>query len=956
MKQFSAIFFLLVLLCSFAQAQVLPFRTYSIEHGLSESVVNDLIQDSEGYLWVATSYGLNRFDGISFKNYYTEEGLLDNRVTALYEDHNNQLWIGTESGVNVLRSDSIHTPRALRPLQSSTVLAIYQDQLNDFWFATDGEGVWHWDQSRNLTQYREVNGLGGDRVRDIVEDDRGVLWFATREGLTKLEGGNFRTFTTGDGLADNRLRDLALTSDGMLWVATRGGLCRVKDDQDIGCYSEEDGLVNNRIQSISVTESDGLWLGTEEGGSFFEDEHFTNYAIEEGLVNSIIQATQYDREGNIWFGTFGGGISLFLGNGYKNYTVEEGLPNNVVTAITEDPSGSHWISTYGGGITRIDSSGSATTYNSEDGLVDNKVYTLDTDGADRLYIGTRWGLSIFDGQQFVNFDEEELPYRKIRALHQSRQKPGSWWLGTYGEGVLKYDGNRFEQLTEEDSLANNTVMAVEETEDGSIWFATYGGVSRLQDGSFTNYTIQDGLPNNGVLDILKDKAGNLWFATFGGLAQFNNGTFETITAADGLPDEVCYFIEQDDRGIFWIGTNRGIVRFDYGAYSSGQNSKEVPAFKLITQDQGLVANEMNAGASYKDSEGTLWFGSVGGLTQFDPSKEKVNRAAPKVHIENITVSGESIGVKPDLEVGSDNHNITFTFIGINFTAPHQVEYRYRLKNSGEGWQRTTQRSVRYPALMAGDYTFEVMAQNNDGQLSAQKAEISFTVLAPFWLRWWFILLVLIAISGIIAFIYNYYRVRKMVDIERMRVRIASDLHDDVGSALTEIALQSDFLQTMDVDDPLQESIRQIGNQSRKIVSSLDDIVWSIDARNDTLGDLTDRMQDHVNSVLPEKEVTYQFEGNMEEKLPVSLKENLYLIFKEAINNIAKHSNADKVEVALSTNGRGFSLRVRDNGSSAKNERKSGQGLRNMKMRSNRIGADITFNNSEGFEVRVEHAG
>jgi len=346
---------------------------------------------------------------------------------------------------------------------------------------------------------------------------------------------------------------------------------------------------------------------------------------------------------------------------------------------------------------------------------------------------------------------------------------------------------------------------------------------------------------------------------------------------------------------------------------------------------------------------------VGGLTRFDPSREKGNTAPPKIHIENVSVSGEDRELRSNREVGSGNHNIIFGFIGINFTAPDQVEYRYRLRNSGEGWQTTAQRSVRYSALMPGEYTFEVMARNNDGKWSSEQAAISFTVLAPFWLRWWFIALVLLAVTGLIVFIYNYYRVRKMVDIERMRVRIASDLHDDVGSALTEIALQSDFIQTRNVADSLQESIRQIGDQSRKIVSSLDDIVWSIDARNDTLGDLTDRMQDHVNSVLPSKEVTYRFEGNMQEKLEVSLKENLYLIFKEAVNNIAKHSNADKVEITLSINSDYVLMSVKDNGKGVENERRSGQGLRNMKMRSKRINADIKFLNSDGFEVRVEHA-
>lgn len=950
MKRLFSILVLVVGLAGYTQGQILPFRTYSIESGLSEAVVHDIIQDEDGYLWVGTSYGLNRFDGINFKNYYREDGLLNNKVYSLYEDDKNQIWIGTAGGVNVMRQDSIYSLSRLKPLESTTVLAIYQDRQKEYWFATDGEGVWHLNRDNELTQYQEVNGMGSNRVRDIVEDEEGVIWFATRDGLTKLENGSFRTFTTRHGLPDNRLRDLALEENGSLWVASRGGLCEVKDGS-FHCFNEEDGLVNNRVQSISVTEKGHLWLGTEEGASFFKKGKFTNYSVEEGLANNFIYATHYDHEGNIWFGTFGGGMSIFLGNHFKSYTMEQGLPNNVVTSISQDQSGQHWIGTYGGGIAKL-KGGAFTTYGVSEGLVDNKVYTIRPDRSGRLLIGTRWGLSIYDQGDFYNFDETELPYRKVRAVLDPRQEEG-FWLGTYGEGILHYKNGEFRQYTEEDGLANNTVMALEETPDGAIWIATYGGVSRFQGGSFTNYSIAEGLPNNGVLDILKDQSGALWFATFGGLARFEDDSFKTITVEEGLPDEVCYFIEQDNRGIFWIGTNKGVVRFDYRAYRSDQQPSR-SAFKLITQDQGLVANEMNAGASFKDSEGHLWFGSVGGVTEFNPELEKITDAAPKVHIENVRVAGEKVQVKPNLKIGSDNQNIVFEFIGISFAAPEQVLYQYRLRNSGEGWQQTTQRSVRYSALMPGDYTFEVKARNNDGHWSKETARISFTVLPPFWMQWWFIGLLILVVIAIVGFIYNYYRVKKMVDIERMRVRIASDLHDDVGSALTEIALQSDFLQTRDVAKGLEDSLQQIGEQSRKIVSSLDDIVWSIDARNDTVGDLTDRMQDHVNRMLPQMEINYHFEGDMQEKLKVSHKENLYLIFKEAINNIAKHSNADRVEISLSTEGDGFMMSIKDNGTGVTQKRKSGQGLRNMEMRAKRIDADIAFRSTDGFEVRVKN--
>ncbi|MDR8390543.1 histidine kinase [Aliifodinibius sp. S!AR15-10] len=944
------VIFLLCLICSASvQSQVLPFRTYSIENGLSEAVVNDMIQDSDGYIWIATGYGLNRFDGINFRNYYQEDGLADNKIQSLYQDNEGRIWVGTESGVNVIEDDSIKTIPSLEPLTSSTILEVFEDENGDFWFATDGDGIWHEDDSGDLIQYTTVHGLAGDRVRDIIEDEDGTLWFGTREGLTSLSGGNFRSYTPRHGLADEKIRDLELDPSGGFWIATRGGLSHFEDGQ-FRNLTEADDLVNNRIRSISQDGAGGVWLGTEEGTSHYSNGVFKNYTTSQGLSNNIIYSTLFDREHNIWFGTFGGGINLFLGENFKNFTIEEGLPNNVITSINQDMQGNYWITTYGGGIVRYNEEG-FEILNERDGLVDNKVYTSMVDSQGRLFIGTRWGLSIYDGNTFFNFDETELPYRKIRSIVE-RSTRDEYWMATYGEGVLRYRDQEFRLFSEDDGLANNTVLSVEEDDQGNLWFATYGGVSRFSDGEFTNFSIRDGLPNNGVLDILEDRRGRLWFSTFGGIALYEDGTFESITTQDGLPDQVCYFIIEDQDGIKWIGTNKGVVRFDYEMYRDATEEK-ASAFKLITHAQGLVANEMNVGAGFTDDNGELWFGSVGGVTRYTKEAAPSKNVPPKIHIENIRVSGEPAKTMRNLQIESDNHNIVINFIGISFTGPEQVVYEYRLKGSAEGWQRTNQRFARYSALLPGEYTFEVRAQSN-GLWSQEKATVSFTVLAPFWMRWWFIVLLILAVAGIIYFIYHYYRVRKMVEIERMRVRIASDLHDDVGSSLTEIALQTDFLQTTKLRDDVKKSLSQIGDQSRKIVSSLDDIVWSIDARNDTLGDLTDRMQDYVNNVLPGKEISYQFNRlDMDEKLTVPMKENIYLIFKEAINNIAKHADATKVEVELKNDNGSFDMYIRDNGSGiGEQARKSGHGLRNMQMRARRIDADIDFENGTGFTIHL----
>ncbi|MDZ7771800.1 MAG: two-component regulator propeller domain-containing protein [Balneolaceae bacterium] len=948
-------FLLILLLASSAPAaaQQLPFRSYSIERGLSESVVNRMMQDSEGYIWIATSYGLNRFDGLDFTNYYEEDGLLSNDIHALYEDRAGRLWIGTENGVNVMEEDSIRTRSVLNPLQGTTVRTIFQDEAGGYWFGTDSHGLWHLDISGTLSQYLVDNGLPDNSVRDIVQDGAGNYWIATRGGLARLRDDTFTNFTVEEGLPEVLLRDLYLDSEGVLWIATRGGLSQYDGSEFRNYTQDEDSLVNDRVQSLSPDGEGGLWVGTEEGVSHMSGGTFTNYSVDQGLTNNIVHATLLDREQNIWFGTFGGGITAFLGDHIRNFTVENGLPNNVITSITQDNLGEHWVTTYGGGLAHYEDQ-RFVTYNEFHGLVDNKVYTAELSDQNDLLIGTRWGLSIYNGIVFYNYDEDRLPSRKIRTIHNPSRGEG-FWLGTYGDGLLHYDDEQFQSYTTEDGLANNTVMDITEDNRGRLWFATYGGVSMLEEGGYTNYTLAEGLPNNGVMDALRAENGDMWFSTHEGIARISDGEIMAVTTGDGLPDEVCYFILQDEQGYFWIGTNRGVVRFDAERYSEDQTLAEKrKAFKLITQDQGLVANEMNASAGYTDDRGMLWFGSVGGLTRLDPSGVQINSTPPKVHVEAVSVSGESVRGVDNLQIGSDNHTISFHFIGLNFTAPEQVVYEYRIRNADNVWRRTTQRQVQLSTYLPGSYEFEVRAQNEDGIWSAETATVSFTVLAPFWMQWWFVMLAALVFAGAFYFIYHYYRTRKLVEIERMRVRIASDLHDDVGSALTEIALQSDFLQTLDVREGLKESLHQIGEQSRKIVTSLDDIVWSIDARNDTLGDLTDRMQDYINNVLPDREVHYEFgDLDMDKILDVPVKENLYLIFKEAVNNVAKHSDADRVTVRLVNKGSGsFDLVVRDNGSISNHKRKSGQGMRNMKMRANRIGADIEFTNTEGFTVHV----
>lgn len=945
--------FLGCLFLEISSAQILPFRSYSIELGLSESVAHDIIQDERGYIWVGTGYGLNRFDGKIFKQFYEEDGLANNRVHSLFQGSDSQIWIGTDRGISLLRGDSLYTPDHVEKLSQFVILSIFEDKNGSFWFGTDGQGFWKLDTNHQLRHISEDHQIAVQSVRGIDQAEDGTLWFATREGVVRLNHGEFYHYCDHDGLPEMRSRDVKVDNQNRVWIGSRGGLF-LFENGSFEVFNTNHGLNDNRIQTISIAENGDIWVGTESGVSLFRDEVFTNYTREEGLPATIIYSSMIDNENNLWFGTLGGGITIFSGETFLSYNIENGLPNNVVTGFMEDRDNNIWIATYGGGALRYDGS-DFELFNERIGLVDNKVYAFyqTSDGA--IWIGAREGVSIYQNGIMTTLDQEEFPFTVVRSFFED-EETGDFWIATYNDGVFRLTDDGFEQFYTGNVLQNNTVMHITKDQNGDLWFATYGGAVRYDGEEFHHITIADNLPSNGVIHIYVDHNNEIWFSTFNGPAIYRNGEVVRIIRSDRV-DTIFYFTLQDTQGRYWFGTNQGLYHFRKDRFESHTNELErMLSYRLYSKKQGLIANELNAGGSLLASDGSMWLGTVEGLSRFFPERISINRAPPGLEIEEAMMSGKSILSSESMRFLHDQNFLQVMFSGLTYEAPDQIIYEYRLSGHNEEWQLTRENIINYPALSPGDYILEIRAYNADGTQSIKTAGFAFTILPPFYFQAWFILLVVFFITGLVIFYIRYFNVTKQVDIEKMRVQIASDLHDDVGSSLTELALQTDFLQTGTLDPQVRETLKQIGEQSRKIVSSLDDIVWSIDSRNDTAGDLTDRMQDYVNQIFVNGniEVIYNFgQLKMDQKLPVDIKENLYLIFKESVNNIAKHSDADKVDIFMLFDGRDYELKVSDNGTKRDKNKKTGQGLRNIKMRADRISADIQIDADEGYTVHAK---
>src|SRR6056297_34827 len=933
-------------------AQTMPFRSYSIENGLSESVVHSMIQDEKGFIWLGTGFGLNRFDGVEFKKWYEEDGLPNNRVNALVQSDDGKIWIGTDGGLAYLENDSIYSPDKFEPVFESVVLSINEDAGGAIWVATEGNGLWKFGESGDFTNVSTQHGYRNMMARTVVEDAQQVIWVGTSEGLFSYDGTNFKKHRSSEGIPEVSINEMKISDSQELWMATDAGLIKKLGDT-VTIYDAEWGLNDDKLYSLSFVD-DGVWVGSESGASFFDGNTFENYTSENGLNAKIVYETMIDREHNVWLGTLGGGANMFLGELFKNYSVDTGLANNMVVGFEEDHLGNIWIVTYGGGIHKFDGT-DFEHFSQADGLVDDKAYVITEDSRNRLWVGTRNGISIYENGTFRTIPDDVFPFKWIRDIYED-ESTGDFWVATYNSGVIRFDGESYEQYNTSSGLLSNTVMDIKKDDRGRMIFATYGGVAILENGTFEHITIADGLPNNGVIHVYIDHDGTLWFSTFSGIASYDGNSLRAIST-DTQSNTISYYMLQDEEDRYWVGTNRGIYLFNPEQFFSSETQVEqIKSFKLFDQNQGLVANELNAGGALVASDHTIWLGTVEGLSHFFPSRIDSNTTPPGIVFEEILMSGQSQNSYSNNVFGHDENFLQISYTGLSFSSPSQILYEYRLSGLEDEWQTTRNRTVRYTSLPPGDYRFRIRAYNADGVRSTSEARFGFVINRPVWQQWWFLALIGLAVVGLIVFYYRHFRAKKQIDIERMRVQIASDLHDDVGSSLTELALQTDFLQAGEVSDELRDTLKQLGDQSRKIVTSLDDIVWSIDARNDTAGDMTDRMQDYVNQIFRSgsPEVYYHFDNlEMDDRLPVNIKENIYLIFKESVNNIAKHSNADRVDITFAYDGKDFKLKITDNGTTSNGSRKSGQGLRNIKLRSERIGADAVIKNGEGFTVTVE---
>jgi len=991
------------------------FERLSIEEGLSQASVYAILQDRYGFVWLGTQDGLNRFDGQDitvFKHtQFDSTSLVDNNVRDLAEDHLGDIWIGTRNGLSRfhLATETFKSYQkdttAEGSISDNEIQAIYQDRSQRLWIGTSNGGLnlFQPEQQRFASfQHNPAkpNSLSHNRIRDILQGKNGEIWVATLGGgLNRFDPatGHFLHIRSGKGAATGLSSDyvMCLFQDpgepSRIWVGTYGGGLNLLDTEtnrvervnvtvpdnrsrqrvfDIcadpaggiwfGTFS--DGLIRfdpatgtltqylsealnpeslsaNFVRSLYLDRSQNLWIGTNLAGANRLDTKpakFTRYRHrsynDAGLRQDYVNAIATTPDGAVWVGT-NAGLDMLADDAtfFQHIDLDPAIKRLFVSALAYTPDGTLWVGSFGAGLFAYRlKSGTIERFGKGEhgsGLLDSRITTLLAAEGENLWVGTPSGLNLFDrtGKSWSAFthdpeDAGTLSENAVQCLLMDRQ--GILWVGTNGGGL-----NRLEKETGE-----------------------------FQHFVQTNDP-ETGLSHNSVNSLLEDAAGNIWVGTNDGLSCLHrNGSIENYFEKDGLANAHICGILNDDVGNLWLSTPNGLIRFS-------RNRPGLTRFRTYGRADGLQGQSFLVKAAFRAPSGELFFGGTRGLVRFDPLRVQDNPYSPAIVMTSFKVFGKeapldtAISSVKQIQLTHDQHFFSFEFAALDYTEPSQNRYAYKMEGLDDEWHESGHRRyASYTHVPPGRYRFRVKASNNDGVWNEAGISVDLIITPPYWQRWWFRLLAVAAFISLLL-VAHRLRVNKLLQIERTRNRIAQDLHDNVGATLSSISY---FAQAIKEESPpearsvVHKFLGLITESAGEAQEAISDIIWSIDPANDRWDKVLAKVRRYASDVLESRAITYRIDlpDRLPGRLDMERRRNLWLILKELLNNLVRHSNCTRAEIKLDAHNGHLHLTVADNGGGFDPDAKTGgNGLRNIRQRASALQGKLSLESTPGEGTR-----
>lgn len=870
-----------VLFCLFGLA---AFANSDRFFKFTNSHINNIYQDREGFVWMCSDYGLTRFSGSETKTFYHSSdstSLISNSVLTIMEDRSGDIWVGTTAGIQRFdrKTEKFHSLQLSYPHVSdfTYVNSIIEDRKGNIWFTTSRSGIICLKaETREPVYYLKTNSnICSNKINTLYEDRFGNIWIGSQDnGISILNPDNqmLTNYSHNSGdlstLSSNTVFAISETPDGQVLVGTIDGGIDAFD------YSSRRFRRNyipceGHVFTFRLDRQKRLWIGTDGSGlksyDFATKELTTyksdlqNFDFEKIKVHCVFE----DRQGNIWAAVYQKGVLMiphekkrFFNIGFNPFSPANSIGAECVLSIMEDRSGDIWIGTDGEGVFRLDRDRKVKRNYSGSGLPAGSVMALLEDSKGNIWAGSYlYGLYRYNpaGDAFVHVTLKDGG-EEVKDINTLAEGPdGRLWIGTNGNGLCIYDPAastaqffKYNLMVGSGQILGNSIHAVFFDAGNHVWLGTSeAGLSRydLSDGSFTDYNVANGrLSDNSVYSIAQDGQGQIWVGTKSGLNRIDlksGGKPTVFTTADGLANETIYGIEIDGKGNFWMSTCMGL------SYLDSQSGK----FTSYNVSDGIVSDEFKRGASFQSASGEIFFGGVGGVTSFRPFK--IERSRPLLNLvftdlyvyNNPVEAGDSadgllekpLNVAEEIRLPYGVNNFSIGYSAIEFNYPNKVVYEVMLENLDDGWitQPLNTRLSTYTNLKPGKYVFHVRA-SIAGEPSMER-HISIIIEPPLWQTWWAKTIYALLFAGIVFFVIKYIRDKMKSNKERLekanekrmmesKIQFFTDISHEIRTPLTLILSPIERLIGKTSDKELLKVYQMIDQNGKRILRLINQIM------------------------------------------------------------------------------------------------------------------------------------
>jgi len=975
------------------------FTNYRIGGGLSSQNFTYMFETRDGIFWIVLS------DNQVYR--YNPLAALGSVASEAQPHHADQQ-----------HNDDGRLTLPAKLVSSNQLTGMLQDRNGNLWAA--GKGFFQVEDMAGTVSLHEIelNLPAGWKplfaVNTLAEGNDGSLWLGTTRGLLRrLPDGRVTQYYLNVDPSGEDVRRLLVDRDGYIWAVFLGGAYVLKPEP-LSAREREGSFTSHKLIARPQSSKNSLPMTTDEAFVLAAPKA-TGSTAQAKQISDICQQSN----GRIWL-TAKNGLALFDGGQLRSFVDSKFAfrlrDTESGAVLTEDLDGDLWIVVMGG-VVRLSGQG-LTSYGRADGLGDQDIASIYEDHDGRMQVvSPGWFVSRREDRKFkaIRANIPDARYLWTSPLG-FLDHTGQWWFLTR-HGLYRFrEVHQLEDVarakptlyTDLDGLPGQWAYTIFEDSKGDLWISVRGteqpvaGLARWRrsDESFHRFSGADGLPtDDSAASIAEDRAGNLWFGFYaGGLARYGGGRFTRFRPTDGLPEGFITSLHVDRLGRLWLTSSvGGLARID-------DPTAARPSFIHYTTREGLSSNnarsmtedlsgDMYIGTvrgvdrltpatgkvrhygladglagdfvttAYRDRNGTLWFGTFNGLSRLDPRPEPPP-LAPSIRIEGLRIAGvkqplSEFGATAidGLQLSAAQGNLQIDFSSLSMARAPLLRYQYQLVGVDSGWSAPTdQRTVHYASLAPGTYRFLVCAVDPSGLSSEQPASVDFRILPPIWRRWWFLTLVTLVIGSVVSLLYRY-RVAQLLELERVRTHIATDLHDDIGSSLSQIAVLSEVVRRqVDGAAEVSQPLSTIASTSRELVDSMSDIVWAINPHRDNLADLAQRMRRFASDLFTANDIDFRFNACDTERairLDADVRRQLFLVFKESIHNIVRHSQCSRVEVDLRMDKHTITLTLKDDGKGFNTHQAChGHGLSSMTQRAKSLNAVFEVSSQPGSGTMV----